>query len=259
MQRAAFPIGINSRRHAADEKIALQFVTEKFMDGRGNISRIAANSGSCGCVAYGLQVFGKTEGIEVEKLDSADRKRGVLECKFQERSGCHNMQIGHFLVKIAQGGYGAGTGLDFIEEKEGFPRCDLLSEQHLQVGADTRRGGAAFQQDGGTMRGRVGREQSAPQDQQIAHLDLLLGIEQLRGIQWVPGAGNADAEGWPALLARIVRGGKLCQVVVSAEGALRIVREVGGKGFMLTISEQMTAAEAAAFLRLLEREDRSRR
>ena len=49
------------------------------------------------------------------------------------------MQIGHFLVKIAQGGYGAGTGLDFIEEKEGFPRCDLLSEQHLQVGADTRR------------------------------------------------------------------------------------------------------------------------
>lgn len=94
---------------------------------------------------------------------------------------------------------------------------------------------------------------------QIAHVDLLMGIERLRGIQWVPGAGNADPEAWPALLARIVRGGKLCQVVVSAEGALRIVREVGGKGFMLTISEQMTAAEAAAFLRLLEREDRSRR
>ncbi len=25
------------------------------------------------------------------------------------------------------------------KKKEGFPRCDLLSEQHLQVGADTRR------------------------------------------------------------------------------------------------------------------------
>jgi len=89
---------------------------------------------------------------------------------------------------------------------------------------------------------------------QLAHLDLLLSIERLRGVQWVPGAGNPDPEGWPDVLRRIIAAGKLCQLFVSAEGALQIVRELGGRGFMLTINDQMTAAEADAFLRTLARE-----
>ncbi len=83
-QRAAFRVSLDRRRHSADEKIALQFVTEKFMHGGGYISRIAENGGSCGSVADGLQIFGEAEGIEIEKLDSTDRKGGVLECKLQE-------------------------------------------------------------------------------------------------------------------------------------------------------------------------------
>ncbi len=94
---------------------------------------------------------------------------------------------------------------------------------------------------------------------QIAHLEALLSIERLRGIQWVPGAGRLDPEGWPDVLRRITAGGKLCQVFVSAEGALRIVREVGGKGFMLTVSDPMTSDEAEAFLQRLAAEDRLRR
>ncbi|MBM3189100.1 MAG: hypothetical protein FJZ90_10315 [Chloroflexi bacterium] len=94
---------------------------------------------------------------------------------------------------------------------------------------------------------------------QIPHLDLLLSIPRLRGIQWVPGEGNPPPHEWPALLKRIIEGGKLCQLFVSAEGALSIVRNLGGKGFMLTIQDEMSADKARAFLKRIAQEDASRR
>jgi hypothetical protein len=91
---------------------------------------------------------------------------------------------------------------------------------------------------------------------QINHLDLLLSLEKLRGIQWIPGAGSPPPQEWLPLLKRIRDGGKLCQVYVSAEGALRIARELGGKGFLFVIDyrmdgEQMTPEEAEAFLKMI--------
>ena len=83
---------------------------------------------------------------------------------------------------------------------------------------------------------------------QIAHVDHLLSLPRLRGIQWVPGDGNPPAECWLPLLKRIRDGGKLCQVFVSAEGALTIVRELGGQGFLLAINESLTPREGMAFL-----------
>ncbi|NLD74841.1 MAG: hypothetical protein GX649_19250, partial [Chloroflexi bacterium] len=50
--------------------------------------------------------------------------------------------------------------------------------------------------------------------------------------------------------------GRLCQLHVSAAGALEIVRQVGGKGFMFTVGDRMTADEAEEYLALLAREDR---
>jgi hypothetical protein len=94
---------------------------------------------------------------------------------------------------------------------------------------------------------------------QIQHLDVLLEIPRLRGIQWIPGDGNPAPDQWLDVLNRIIAGGKLCQVYVSAEGALRIVRNLGGKGFLLAIQDNMKAAEAAAFLAHLSREDISPR
>jgi len=90
---------------------------------------------------------------------------------------------------------------------------------------------------------------------QIPHLDMLLSIERLRGIQWVPGDGAPPPDQWLDLLKRIIDGGKLCQVFVTAEGARRIVRNIGGKGFLLAVSTEMTAEEAGAFLRQLAQED----
>jgi 5-methyltetrahydrofolate--homocysteine methyltransferase len=92
---------------------------------------------------------------------------------------------------------------------------------------------------------------------QIPHLDQLLSIEDLWGIQWVPGDGAPPPDGWLPLLKRIRDGGKLCQVGVSPEGARTIVRELSGKGFCLHIwpTDGWTPEEAEAFIKTLAQED----
>jgi hypothetical protein len=69
------------------------------------------------------------------------------------------------------------------------------------------------------------------------HLDALLSIEKLRGIQWVPGTGAPSPEEWLPLLEKIRHAGKLCQVYVSVEGALKIARALGQQGFLFCIGE----------------------
>lgn len=93
---------------------------------------------------------------------------------------------------------------------------------------------------------------------QIVHLDMLLSLERLRGIQWIPGDGQPPPECWLPLLKRIKDGGKRCQLFVSPEGARTIVRELGGRGFAFYIQKNMSAEEAHNFLRLLEAEDADR-
>jgi hypothetical protein len=99
---------------------------------------------------------------------------------------------------------------------------------------------------------------------QIRHLDLLLSIERLRGIQWIPGDGQPPPEEWLPLLKRIRDGGKLCQVFVTPQGARTIVRNLGGRGFLLVIQqpgfspEYLNQEEAQALLKVLAEEDISR-
>ena len=83
---------------------------------------------------------------------------------------------------------------------------------------------------------------------QIAHLDQLLSLARLRGIQWVPGDGQPPADCWLPLLKRIRDGGKLCQVYVNSQGALTIVRELGGRGFLLVVNEALTPQQGAELL-----------
>ena len=73
---------------------------------------------------------------------------------------------------------------------------------------------------------------------EIPHLDMLLAIPRLRGIQWIPGDGQPTPDQWLPLLKRIRDGGKLCQVFVRPEGARRIVQNLGGKGFLLVIQHE---------------------
>ncbi|MCE9615859.1 MAG: hypothetical protein K8T26_16435 [Lentisphaerae bacterium] len=51
----------------------------------------------------------------------------------------------------------------------------------------------------------------------IRHLDALLAVDRLNGIQWVPGAGAAPMRAWVPLLQRIQRAGKL--LVLNVEPA----------------------------------------
>jgi 5-methyltetrahydrofolate--homocysteine methyltransferase len=83
---------------------------------------------------------------------------------------------------------------------------------------------------------------------QIPHLEMLLSLPRLRGIQWIPGEGAAPPEAWLPLLQRIRAAGKLCQLYVTADGALEIARALGGAGFAFFINDDLTAAEAADFL-----------
>ncbi|MBI4830073.1 MAG: hypothetical protein HY801_00655 [Candidatus Lindowbacteria bacterium] len=87
---------------------------------------------------------------------------------------------------------------------------------------------------------------------QILHLDMLLSLKNLAGIQWIPGDGAPPPEEWLSLLKRIRDAGKLCQLYVSAEGAQTIVRELGGRGFAFFIMSFITSREEADdFLRTL--------
>jgi hypothetical protein len=83
---------------------------------------------------------------------------------------------------------------------------------------------------------------------QIPHLDMMLAIENLRGIQWISGDGAPPPEQWLPLLKRIRDGGKLCQVYVTAEGALTIAKELGGKGFTFMITDVPPAQEIDGLL-----------
>ena len=87
---------------------------------------------------------------------------------------------------------------------------------------------------------------------EIPHLDHLLAIERLRGIQWQPGDGQHLADAWLPLLKRIRDSKKLCQVYVTTQGALTIQRELGGKGFVFHIvNEDLSPEQAQNFLNIL--------
>lgn len=86
---------------------------------------------------------------------------------------------------------------------------------------------------------------------QIRHLDMLLSLENLHGIQWIPGDGQPPPEEWLPLLKRIRDGGKLCQLFVTAQGALTITRELGGKGFVFYINDTLSPDEIGNFLQAM--------
>jgi 5-methyltetrahydrofolate--homocysteine methyltransferase len=94
---------------------------------------------------------------------------------------------------------------------------------------------------------------------QIKHLDMLLSLERLRGIQWIPGDGQPPPEKWLPVLKQIRDAGKLCQLYVTPQGARTIVEELGGRGFALFIVALPSPEEAKDLLRELGAADAHRR
>jgi hypothetical protein len=70
----------------------------------------------------------------------------------------------------------------------------------------------------------------------LKHLDSLLAIKKLRGIQWIPGAGQPEAHEWPEVLSKIRKTGKLCQVYESPKGALKMKETMDLTGFIIQLN-----------------------
>lgn len=59
---------------------------------------------------------------------------------------------------------------------------------------------------------------------QLPHLDSLLSIPELKGVQWVPGDGQPDVSHWPQVYRKIRDAGKLIQVFTSQyEGGMMVI------------------------------------
>jgi 5-methyltetrahydrofolate--homocysteine methyltransferase len=92
---------------------------------------------------------------------------------------------------------------------------------------------------------------------QLAHLDMLLALPHLNAIQWQPGVGEPTAGAWPEVLRKIRAAGKLCQVYVPLSDALRITRELGGRGFVFTVLDYVSSDEARDFAAVMAAEVRA--
>jgi len=84
---------------------------------------------------------------------------------------------------------------------------------------------------------------------QLPHLDSILEIENIKGIQWVPGAGAPDVSQWPDVYRKIRKASKLVQVFdFQSPHGLQIVDiladQVGSlKGFVFMISGNVQQKE----------------
>jgi len=64
---------------------------------------------------------------------------------------------------------------------------------------------------------------------QLPHLDSLLEIPELKGIQWIPGAGNPSFAHWPEVYRKIRAAGKLIQVYVGSGDELGLIDTLAGQ------------------------------
>jgi hypothetical protein len=62
---------------------------------------------------------------------------------------------------------------------------------------------------------------------QLPHLDALLALPELRGVQWVPGDGAPGVEEWPEVQQTIRKAGKRSQQFFSMESFDRLVERTG--------------------------------
>jgi len=70
---------------------------------------------------------------------------------------------------------------------------------------------------------------------QLPHLDSLLEIPELKGVQWIPGAGVPDMAHWPDVYRKVRDAGKLIQVFLEHPAT--------GLGLLDTLAEQLGSAE----------------
>ena len=92
----------------------------------------------------------------------------------------------------------------------------------------------------------------------VRHLDSILTVPELDGVQWINGAGAPGLDQWPDIYRKIHAAGKLCQVFINGSkelGYIDYITDLLGtsKGLCFICSGQ--ADEQQAFEKYLERYD----
>ncbi|MCL2646321.1 MAG: hypothetical protein FWD61_04845 [Phycisphaerales bacterium] len=62
---------------------------------------------------------------------------------------------------------------------------------------------------------------------ELPHLDSILAIPELKGVQWIPGAGKPDAGYWPEVITKIRKAGKLVQFFGTMESFDALAEKTG--------------------------------
>ncbi len=79
---------------------------------------------------------------------------------------------------------------------------------------------------------------------ELPHLDSLLSIEALKGVQWVPGSGQPEITEWPEVYRRIRKGGKLIQLWGGLDTLDTFVDLLGSaKGIIIIIGAPISQKE----------------
>ena len=86
----------------------------------------------------------------------------------------------------------------------------------------------------------------------LRHLDRILEIENLNGVQWVPGAGEKPARDWIDVLRKIQRAGKLVTITCEPEDVLPICEALEPEGVALLLSGCRTREEFNSILQAAE-------
>lgn len=60
----------------------------------------------------------------------------------------------------------------------------------------------------------------------VRHLDSILTIQELDGVQWINGAGAPGLDQWPDIYKKIRNAGKLCQVFINGADELRYIDDI---------------------------------
>lgn len=89
----------------------------------------------------------------------------------------------------------------------------------------------------------------------LKHLDRLLEIDCLKGIQWVYGAGQPTASHWLEVLRKIQDAGKMIQIGVTPDELEVMLQNLRPEGVMYMLDAK-TQADAKKLLKLAERYER---
>lgn len=96
---------------------------------------------------------------------------------------------------------------------------------------------------------------------ELPHLDHLLAVPGLQGVQWIPGDGNpasAEAHWWP-VLKRIRAAGKLVQLYSPGSAMLKLAAELPTDGYALATWSDLPGMSNADLVQAIQREAESTR